>query len=123
MALTLIVEPVVIIPITPGPTLEKVCQPIPYYFPNTRIVKEPDQVLVRVSHSRADLPEKPQPFFRRELVTITVEVYRLPFGVLHDEAGQAVLARPAVQQARYVRVLSTFQPSSEMSLALASGTY
>src|SRR5205085_5790677 len=63
------------------------------------------QVLVGVAHGRADGLKELQSVRNGQLTSIAVQVNRLAFNVLHDEVGQAVAGRAAIQQASDVGVI------------------
>ena len=68
-----------------------------------------DKVLMRVGDRRADLAEERQALGRGQRVRVAVGVDRFAVHVLHDEVGQAVVGRSAVDQARDVRMIELRQ--------------
>ena len=67
---------------------------------------------MRVGDRRAHLAEKLQTLGRGQRVRLAVGVDRFAAHVLHDEVGKAVVGRPAVDQARDVRVIEMRQDLS-----------
>ena len=64
-----------------------------------------DEVAVRVVDGVADLPEEAQAFVDGRVPLVAEAVDGQPLDVLHDEVGEPVLGRPAVEQARDVWVV------------------
>ena len=68
-----------------------------------------DQVLMRIGDRRAHLAEELQALGRGQRIRVAVGVNRFALHVLHDEVGQSVIGRSAVDQARDVRMIELRQ--------------
>ena len=68
-----------------------------------------DEVLVRVGHGCADFAEQIEPLLVCELMAVAIGRKRLALDVFHDEVGQAVVGRAAIDQPRDVRMIELRQ--------------
>ena len=68
-----------------------------------------DKVLMRVGDRRAHLAKERQALGRGQRIRVAVGVNRFAVHVLHDEIGQAVIGRPAIDQARDVGMIELRQ--------------
>ena len=68
-----------------------------------------DEVLVRIGDCRAYLAEERQAFGRGERIRVAVGVDRFAVHVFHDEIRESVVGRPAVDQARDIRMIELRQ--------------
>ncbi len=71
-----------------------------------------DQILMRIGDRRADLAEELQALGRGQRIRIAIGVDRFALHVLHDEVGQSVVGRAAIDQARDVRMIELRQDLS-----------
>ena len=68
-----------------------------------------DQVLMRVGHSRAHLAEKLDSLGRLKVVAVAKGPQWFALYILHHEEGQAIVARPAIEQPRDIRMVELGQ--------------
>jgi len=66
-----------------------------------------DQVLVRVSNSRAHLTEKLESLFRFQLAVIAIVIQSLALDVFHDKKWNSIRCKAATVKLRDVWVVQT----------------